>query len=60
MQTEIIAIMGEAGSGKDTVMQEVLKRRPDIHEIVSCTTRPPRDYEKEGVNYYFLSPEVFG
>ena len=60
MQTEIIAIMGEAGSGKDTVMQEVLKRRPDIHEIVSCTTRPPRDYEVEGVNYYFLSPEVFG
>lgn len=60
MTYKIIAIMGEAGSGKDTLMQEVLSYAPALHEIVSCTTRPPREGEINGVNYHFLSPEQFG
>lgn len=55
---KIIAIMGEAGTGKDTLMQEVLKVHP-FHEIVSCTTRPPREGEVDGVNYHFLTNEEF-
>ena len=36
---KILAIIGEAGSGKDTLMQEVLKVNHNLHEIVSFTTR---------------------
>ena len=56
---KIIALCGEAGSGKDTFMREVLKLRPDLHEIVSCTTRPMREGEQEGVNYFYYTPNEF-
>lgn len=56
---KIIAIIGEAGAGKDTVMREVVKKMPGLHEIVSCTTRPMREGEKEGVNYFYLTPDEF-
>ena len=57
---KIIAIMGEAGSGKDSLMQAILRKRPEFHEIISCTTRPKRQGEVEGVNYYYYTPEQFG
>lgn len=57
---KIIALIGEAGSGKDTIMQGILKRCPtQFHEIISCTTRPIREGEKNGVNYHFLTPNDF-
>lgn len=57
---KIIALVGEAGSGKDTIMKRVLEQSPQLHEIVSCTTRPPREGEIDGINYHFMSPEIFG
>ena len=57
---KICAIVGEAGSGKDTIMKKVLERCPWTNEIISCTTRPRREGEREGVNYYYLSGEQFG
>ena len=57
---KIIAVMGEAGNGKDRLMQEILKLKPEFHEIISCTTRPKRQEEIEGVNYYYYTPEQFG
>lgn len=59
MSYKIIAICGKAGSGKDTLLQEVLKLHPEYNEIISCTTRPPREGEVEGKNYYFLTNEQF-
>lgn len=61
---KIIAICGEAGAGKDSVMQAVLKKlrtmlTVNVHEIISCTTRPMREGEVEGVNYYYLTNEQF-
>lgn len=56
---KIIVLMGKAGSGKDTLMQAILQASPDLHSIVSCTTRPPREGEIEGKNYYFLTHEEF-
>ena len=57
---KIIALIGEAGSGKDSVMQNILKKRPlAFNEIISCTTRPMREGEAEGVNYFYLTPEEF-
>ena len=57
---KIVALIGEAGSGKDTVMQNILIKYPTMfNEIISCTTRPRRDNEIEGVNYFYLTPEEF-
>ena len=56
----IVALIGEAGTGKDTLMQKVLAARPgDFNEIISCTTRPPREGEVDGVNYFFIEQEEF-
>lgn len=54
----VVAICGEAGSGKDRLLQEIV-RKTDWHEIISCTTRPPREKEMDGVNYHFLTNEQF-
>ena len=56
---KIIALCGKAGSGKDTILKEVITRCPHIHEIVSCTTRPRREGEVDGVNYHYLTNEEF-
>ena len=57
---KIIALIGEAGTGKDTLMQKILAARPgDFNEIISCTTRPPREGEVDGVNYFFIDQEEF-
>lgn len=57
---KIIALMGKAGSGKDTLLQSIMARYPNLfHEIVSCTTRPPREGEQDGINYHFLTIEEF-
>lgn len=57
---KIIALIGEAGSGKDRIMQEVLAAAPEqFNEIISCTTRPKRQGETEGVNYYYLTGKQF-
>ena len=55
---KIIALIGEAGAGKDRLMKEFLKQH-DFHEIISCTTRPPREGEKNGVNYFYYSEKDF-
>lgn len=57
---KIIALIGEAGTGKDSLMDAILAVRPDFHEIVNCTTRPRREGEAHGVNYFYYTPEQFG
>jgi guanylate kinase len=55
----VIALLGQAGSGKDTVFSALCNRHPEWHRKISCTSRAPRDYEKDGVDYHFLSPLEF-
>jgi guanylate kinase len=59
MQKIIIALLGKAGAGKDTVAKVLVENNPEWHMMVSCTTRPMREGEKEGVNYYYLTNEEF-
>ena len=63
MNTEytIIALMGKAGSGKDTILHALLKQPAfkNAVPIVSCTTRPMRENEKDGVDYHFLTQSEF-
>ena len=58
----ILAIMGKAGSGKDTLLKALLKEpafKDSASPIISCTTRPIRENEQDGVDYHFLTHEQF-
>lgn len=56
----VIALYGKSGSGKDTIQKYLVNNWDiDINGIVSCTTRPKRDYEENGVDYHFLTTEEF-
>ena len=53
----IFYIMGKSATGKDTVFKELLKRRPELTTVVPYTTRPIREGETDGVEYFFTSSE---
>lgn len=56
---KVVTLSGKAGAGKDRLMREVRKIMPELHEIISCTTRPRREGESDGVHYHFLTHEEF-
>ena len=62
---KIIALFGEAGSGKDYLYNKVIRWDEDgaldtiFNQIVKSTTRPIRENEINGVHYYFLTDEEF-
>lgn len=56
---KVIALFGKSGAGKDTIQKWIVSNIPDINSIISCTTRPKRDYEEEGKDYFFLTNEEF-
>ena len=49
---KILALFGESGAGKDTVLNGLLEENPSFHRIVSCTTRPKRENEIDGKEYH--------
>ncbi|NLM53024.1 MAG: guanylate kinase [Firmicutes bacterium] len=55
----LIVISGPSGVGKGTVCQALLRKKADLVFSVSKTTRQPRPGEKDGVNYFFVTPEEF-
>lgn len=57
---KLIVLTGKTASGKDTVMAKILRELPDLKRIVTTTSRPPRNGEKSGVDYNFISKEEFG
>ncbi len=54
-----LIVSGPSGSGKSSISREVMKRHPEVAFSISCTTRPPRSGERNGVDYHFLSVEEF-
>lgn len=55
----VIVFMGEAGSGKDRVLNEILASDSSLHRVISYTTRPKRENEVEGRDYYYVSENDF-
>lgn len=55
---KVLAIFGKSGSGKDTI-QKLLQDYADFHQIISYTTRPPRENEKQDIDYHFVTNETF-
>ena len=50
---KIYYIMGKSASGKDTIYRELVRLYPELREIILYTTRPIRDGEKDGREYFF-------
>lgn len=56
----LIVVSGFSGSGKGTIMKELLNKYPDNYALsISATTRSPREGERDGVEYFFKTTEEF-
>lgn len=57
---KIVYIMGKSSTGKDTIFKQLLRESQfNFKTIVSYTTRPIRESEKEGVEYHFVDEKTF-
>lgn len=56
---KLIILVAPSGSGKTTIAHRLLNEYPKIKFSVSATTRQPREGEKHGEDYYFLSRDTF-
>ncbi|MBQ8343218.1 MAG: guanylate kinase [Clostridia bacterium] len=59
MKNKLLVISGPSGVGKGTLVKAIKARRADVTESISCTTRPPREGETHGKEYFFLTKEEF-
>jgi guanylate kinase len=57
--SRLSVLSGPSGVGKRTVISSLRQGHPEIWVSVSCTTRPPRPGEREGVDYYFVDRDRF-
>lgn len=57
-EPRIIVVSAPSGCGKGTILAEVFKNI-DVFYSVSCTTRQPREGERPGIDYHFLTVEEF-
>ena len=56
---KLVIFSAPSGSGKTTIVRELLKRFDCFEFSISATSRNPRGQEQNGVDYYFLSNEEF-
>ena len=59
MNGKLIIFSAPSGSGKTTIVRELLKDYPQFEFSISATSRAPRGVEQNGVDYYFLTQEEF-
>ncbi len=55
----VIVLTAPSGAGKTTIAHRVMEAMPDLQFSVSATTRPPRNDEVDGEDYFFLSVDEF-
>lgn len=61
MKNGLLIFSAPSGSGKSTIVNWLMKEHPELKLAfsISCTSRAPRGTEKNGVEYFFLTPEEF-
>ena len=61
MRGKLIIVSAPSGTGKSTIISWLMKEHPELNLAfsISCTSRAPRGTEKNGVEYFFLTPEEF-
>lgn len=57
--SKLIIFSAPSGSGKSTIINYLLTQNLNLAFSISATSRPPRGTERDGVEYFFLSPEEF-
>jgi guanylate kinase len=55
----LCVISSPSGGGKTSIIRELIRRHPEYRYSISATTRPKRQYETDGKDYFFLSDEEF-
>jgi len=55
----LVVVSGPSGAGKDTVIKRMKERGYPFYFVVTTTTRPPREGERHGVDYFFVSEDEF-
>lgn len=58
-QRLLLVVSGPSGVGKDSIVNAMVQKHPDIQVSVSATTRAPRAGERDGEHYHFLSRAQF-
>ena len=56
---KIAVLFGKSGAGKDTALRAICDKNKNFNKIITCTTRPKRDYEVDGIDYHFLTIPQF-
>ena len=61
MKGKLIIVSAPSGSGKSTIVNWLMQEHPELNLYfsISCTSRAPRGEERDGVEYFFLTPEAF-
>lgn len=61
MKGKFIVFSAPSGSGKSTIINWLMQSHPELSLAfsISCTSRAPRGNERNGVEYFFLSPQEF-
>ncbi|WP_321479495.1 guanylate kinase [uncultured Bacteroides sp.] len=59
MNGKLIIFSAPSGSGKSTIINHLMNQNLNLAFSISATSRAPRGTEQDGVEYFFLSPEVF-
>ena len=56
--SKIFYVMGKSSSGKDTIYKKLKEKLPQFKSITPYTTRPIREGETDGVEYFFVDEEI--
>lgn len=59
MKGKLVIFSAPSGAGKSTIINYLLQKNLNLKFSVSATSRPPRGTERDGVEYYFLTPQQF-
>lgn len=56
-KSSIVVIMGKTSCGKTYLMNKLIEKLPNLNKVVTYTSRPPRENEQNGIDYWFASRE---